>query len=154
MKKFLIYIGLFLICAVSMSAQEKPTAYINARIILIVGQPFEQGVMIVENGKITAVGDARTVRLSPDAMTIIDLQGKIIMPGLVDSHSHIGEGSRGRLESDSAGNSPARFAERPRFEHPTRPIGRHYDRQRDARLRTSRQRSDALYQTARRCQHR
>lgn len=93
MKKFLIYIGLFLICVASVIAQEKPTAYINARIIPIVGQPFEQGVMIVENGKITAVGDARTVRLSPDAMTIIDLQGKTIMPGLVDSHSHIGEGS-------------------------------------------------------------
>jgi imidazolonepropionase-like amidohydrolase len=72
--------------------QERPTALINARIIPIVGQPIEQGVLIVQNGKITAIGDARTVRLSSDVQTI-DMQGKVIMPGLIDSHSHIGEGA-------------------------------------------------------------
>jgi imidazolonepropionase-like amidohydrolase len=74
--------------------QGKPTAFINARIIPVVGQPIEQGILLVQNGKITAVGDARTVRLSSD-VTVIDLAGKVIMPGLVDSHSHIGEGSGG-----------------------------------------------------------
>jgi imidazolonepropionase-like amidohydrolase len=49
--------------------QEKPTAFINARIIPIVGQPIEQGILLVQNGKITAVGDARTVRLSSDVQT-------------------------------------------------------------------------------------
>lgn len=78
------------VCAVA--AQERPTAYINARIIPIVGQPIEQGILLVQNGKITAVGDARTVRLSSDVQ-IIDLKGKVIMPGLIDTHSHIGEGS-------------------------------------------------------------
>ena len=70
--------------------QEKPTAYINAKIIPVVGQPIEQGILLVQNGKITAVGDARTVRLSSDVVQI-DVSGKVIMPGLVDSHSHIGE---------------------------------------------------------------
>ncbi|MGI8786287.1 MAG: amidohydrolase family protein [Pyrinomonadaceae bacterium] len=83
---FLILLCLF----VSISAQEKPIAFINARIIPIVGQPIEQGILLVQNGKITAVGDARTVKLSSDIQTI-DMQGKTIMPGLVDSHSHIGE---------------------------------------------------------------
>ena len=92
MKKFLIYIGLFLLCFNRAEAQEKPTAFINAKIIPIVGQPIEQGILLVQNGKITAVGDARTVRLSSDVQ-IIDLQGKLIMPGLVDTHSHVGEGS-------------------------------------------------------------
>lgn len=92
MKKYLILIGLFLLCFDSIIAQEKPTAFINAKIIPIVGQPIEQGILLVQNGKITAVGDARTVRLSSDVVTI-DAQGKTIMPGLVDSHSHIGEGS-------------------------------------------------------------
>ncbi|KAK0039356.1 amidohydrolase family protein [Biomphalaria pfeifferi] len=76
----------------SVFGQEKPTAYINAKIIPIVGQPIEQGVLLVQNGKITAVGDARTVRLSSDVQ-LVDLKGKTIMPGLVDTHSHIGEGS-------------------------------------------------------------
>jgi len=92
MKSFLIYIGLILLCAVSVSAQEKPTAFINAKIIPIVGQPIEQGILLVQNGKITAVGDARTVRLASN-VTTIDVGGKTIMPGLIDSHSHIGGGS-------------------------------------------------------------
>lgn len=92
MKKLLIGIGLFLWCFGAAEAQEKPTAFINARIIPIVGQPIEQGILIVQNGKITAVGDARTVRLSADVVQI-DAAGKTIMPGLVDSHSHIGDGA-------------------------------------------------------------
>lgn len=85
---FLILISL---CC-SVLAQEKPIAFLNARIIPIVGQPIEQGVLLVQNGKITAVGDARTVRLGSDVQ-IVDLKGKVIMPGLVDTHSHAGEGS-------------------------------------------------------------
>ncbi|MDQ2919566.1 MAG: amidohydrolase, partial [Verrucomicrobiota bacterium] len=82
------FILALLVCAAH--GQEKPTAFINARIIPIVGQPIEQGIIIVQNGKITAVGDARTVKLSSDVEQI-DVSGKVIMPGLVDSHSHIGE---------------------------------------------------------------
>lgn len=85
---FLVLISLF--CSVF--GQEKPIAFINAKIIPIVGQPIEQGILLVQNGKITAIGDARTVRLSSEVQ-IIDLKGKVIMPGLVDTHSHIGEGS-------------------------------------------------------------
>jgi imidazolonepropionase-like amidohydrolase len=81
---------MLLVCAVV--AQERPTAYINARIIPIIGQPIEQGILLIQNGKITAVGDARTVRLAANVQTV-DLKGKVIMPGLVDTHSHIGEGS-------------------------------------------------------------
>lgn len=72
--------------------QSRPIAFINARIIPVVGQPIEQGILLVQNGKITAVGDARTVRPAADVQTV-DMAGKVIMPGLVDSHSHIGEGS-------------------------------------------------------------
>ncbi|NOT48817.1 MAG: amidohydrolase family protein [Acidobacteria bacterium] len=76
-----------LVCTIS--GQQRPIAFINARIIPIVGTPIEQGVLIVQNGKITAIGDARTVRLSSEVQ-MVDLAGKILMPGLVDSHSHIG----------------------------------------------------------------
>lgn len=92
MKTKIISVLAILMFVCSAFAQEKPTAYINARIIPIIGQPIEQGILLVQNGKITAVGDARTVRLSSDVQ-IIDLKGKTIMPGLVDTHSHIGEGS-------------------------------------------------------------
>ena len=92
MKKILCGTAAMLLFLLPCAAQEKPTAFINAKIIPIVGQPIEQGIILVQNGKITAVGDARTVRLS-SAVQVIDVAGKVIMPGLVDSHSHIGDGS-------------------------------------------------------------
>lgn len=90
MKKLISIFALQLLFVCAAFAQEKPTAFINARIIPIVGQPIEQGILLVQNGKITAVGDARTVRLTAEVVQI-DAAGKTIMPGLVDSHSHIGE---------------------------------------------------------------
>lgn len=90
MKKYLSALLLCLLAFAAAAAQDKPTAFINARIIPIVGQPIENGVLIIQGGKIVAVGDARTVKLS-SSMAVIDARGKTIMPGLVDSHSHIGE---------------------------------------------------------------
>ena len=81
---------LLMVCPIL--GQTKPTAFINARIIPIEGAPIEQGILLVQDGKIKAVGDARTVRLSADVVTV-DMAGKTIMPGLVDSHSHVGSGS-------------------------------------------------------------
>lgn len=94
MKKHLFVFFVFGLFVCSLYGQDRTTAFINAKIIPIVGAPIENGVLIVQNGKIVAVGDARTVKLSSDVQTI-DAQGKTIMPGLVDSHSHIGEGSGG-----------------------------------------------------------
>ncbi len=76
--------------ALSVAGQSRPIAFTGARIIPIVGAPIEDGILIVQNGKIVAVGDARSVRLSSDVQ-IVDLKGKTLMPGLVDTHSHIGE---------------------------------------------------------------
>ncbi len=73
-------------------AQEKPTAFVGARILPIAGQPIENGVLLVHHGKIVSVSDAATVRLAADVERV-DATGKVIMPGLVDSHSHIGGGA-------------------------------------------------------------
>ncbi len=89
-----IFLGIMAACllGIAVSAQDKPVAYINARIIPIVGLPIEQGTLVVQNGKIMAIGDSGSVK-PPDGAMIVDAKGKVIMPGLVDSHSHIGEGS-------------------------------------------------------------
>jgi imidazolonepropionase-like amidohydrolase len=92
MKKTFVGIFLLLVLSCSIFGQEKPIAFINARIIPIVGQPIEQGALLVQSGKITWVGNAHAIKLSSD-VTVVDLKGKVVMPGLVDSHSHIGEGS-------------------------------------------------------------
>ncbi|MDP2137618.1 MAG: amidohydrolase family protein [Candidatus Didemnitutus sp.] len=63
----------------------------GAQIIPITGQPIARGVLVVQGGKITALGALGSVAI-PAGAEIHDATGKIIMPGLVDSHSHIGGG--------------------------------------------------------------
>ena len=70
--------------------QQQATAFTNARIIPIVGQPIERGTIVFQNGKIIAVGSG--VR-APAGAVVHDMSGKTVMPGLVDTHSHIGGGS-------------------------------------------------------------
>jgi imidazolonepropionase-like amidohydrolase len=75
------------------SAQETPLAVTGARLIPIAGNPIDNGVLVIHRGKIVAVGPAGSVTLPPGTTTRT-APGKVIMPGLVDSHSHIG-GSQG-----------------------------------------------------------
>lgn len=71
------------------AAQDKPIAVVGAHIIPIAGPEFDNGVLVVEHGKIVAVGPAATTPV-PAGASRLDASGKILMPGVVDSHSHIG----------------------------------------------------------------
>jgi len=61
----------------------------GARVYPISGPPIEHGVLVVANGKIVAVGEEGKVKI-PRGATVEDAAGKVVMPGIVDSHSHIG----------------------------------------------------------------
>ena len=50
----------------------------------------EDGVVLMENGSITAVGDKRSLSV-PEGCEIIDAQGAYVGPGLVDIHTHAGQ---------------------------------------------------------------
>ncbi|MDB6114843.1 MAG: amidohydrolase [Lacunisphaera sp.] len=80
--------------AASAGAQEKTQVFQGAQIIPIVGEPIANGVLVITGGKITAVGPAGSVAI-PAGAEIHDATGKVLMPGLIDSHSHIGAGSGG-----------------------------------------------------------
>ena len=75
-------------------AQSQPQAFTGGKIIPIDGEPIENGAMVVQDGKILAVGAADDVEI-PDNAKKHDVSGKVIMPGLVDTHSHIGSGDGG-----------------------------------------------------------
>jgi imidazolonepropionase-like amidohydrolase len=75
-------------------AQETPFAFVGAQIITITGEIFERGVVVVAKGKIAAVGPRDQVTIPADAK-VRDISGKVLMPGLVDTHSHIGGGGAG-----------------------------------------------------------
>jgi len=69
-------------------AQDKPIAVKGATIYTVTGSTIEKGILIVQNGKIIAVGDASTP--IPSGAQVIDATGKVVIPGIVDTHSHIG----------------------------------------------------------------
>ena len=79
---------------VTLNAQQQPQVFRGARIIPIIGPTIENGVLVVHNRKITAVGAAGSVR-EPSNAVVHNVTGKVIMPGLVDTHSHIGGGDGG-----------------------------------------------------------
>jgi imidazolonepropionase-like amidohydrolase len=92
MKRITGSLVLLVLLIISANGQESPIAFENARIITISGKTIERGTMVVQNGKIVAVGETRAVRV-PDGARRVDVAGKTLMPGLVDTHSHVGEGS-------------------------------------------------------------
>jgi imidazolonepropionase-like amidohydrolase len=83
-----------LVAAASVGAQEKPVAFTGAQVIPITGEPLAHGVLVVQHGKILAVGAVGQVAIPADA-TVVDATGKVLMPGIVDSHSHVGGGAGG-----------------------------------------------------------
>src|SRR5215218_9544783 len=62
-------------------------AIVGARVVPITGPPVEDGVVLVRDGRIEAVG--RDLRV-PDDAERIEAAGKVVLPGLVDAHVHVG----------------------------------------------------------------
>lgn len=78
-----------LLLGVVATAQDTPHAFVGARIEPVDAPPIERGTLVVQGGRIVAVGAADAVAVPASAITV-DLTGKTLIPGLVCSHSHIG----------------------------------------------------------------
>jgi hypothetical protein len=74
-------------------AQSLRKAFINGKIYTVnESQPYAEAV-IVERNKIKFVGSTREARKQIDASTeVIDLEGKLMLPGFNDSHLHFTSG--------------------------------------------------------------
>lgn len=70
------------------AAQDRAIAFTGARILTMAGEPIENGTLVIKGGKILAVG--ADVAIPADAERR-DAAGRVIMPGIVDTHSHIGQ---------------------------------------------------------------
>jgi imidazolonepropionase-like amidohydrolase len=73
------------------AAVSRPVAFVGATLLPIVGPAVPDGTLVVRDGKIVAVGASADVTVPADAERI-DVKGKVVMPGLVDTHSHVGGG--------------------------------------------------------------
>lgn len=84
-------------------AQDKPLALQHARIHTASGPVIEDGTLVIHQGKIVAVGASSEVKV-PDGAETRDLQGSVIIPGLVDTHSHVGIFPRPSVAAHGDGN--------------------------------------------------
>jgi imidazolonepropionase-like amidohydrolase len=66
-------------------AADKPLLLKNGNIITVSGGTIEGGDVLVQAGKIVRVGKD----LGAPGVETIDLKGQWVMPGIIDSHSHI-----------------------------------------------------------------
>ena len=73
--------------ALAVNAQAQATAFVGGRVIDGTGRVIDSGVVVINAGKITAVGPASTP--VPAGATRVDLKGKTILPGLVNAHGHV-----------------------------------------------------------------
>ena len=69
------------------TARRGPLAIVGGRVVPVAGAPVEDGVVLVNDGRIEAGG--RDVRV-PEAAERVEAAGKVVLPGLVDAHTHLG----------------------------------------------------------------
>jgi imidazolonepropionase-like amidohydrolase len=64
-----------------------PVLITNATILTAAGDRIERGSVLLQDGRIAAVGAAVQ---APAGATVVDGTGKWVTPGLIDAHSHLG----------------------------------------------------------------
>lgn len=62
-------------------------AIVGATVLPVSGPAIEQGVVLIDQGKISAVGADVAV---PEGTPTVDGSGQYLMPGIIDVHSHMG----------------------------------------------------------------
>ena len=70
------------------NAQERPIVFTGATIHTMTGPPIENATLVIHKGRIAAVGAGAKI---PSGAERRDARGMVIMPGIVDTHSHIGQ---------------------------------------------------------------
>ena len=65
------------------------------------GTPLDGAAIVIDDGKIQAVGPVGNLHW-PASARVIDYQGKTVIPGLISDHSHVGQ-------VDGAGNSSQNY---------------------------------------------
>ncbi|WP_285116875.1 amidohydrolase [Leifsonia sp. fls2-241-R2A-40a] len=64
-------------------------AIVNGYVVPVSQEPIENGVVLVRDGVIEAVGAASDIDV-PEGFTVVDAEGKWVLPGFIESHGHVG----------------------------------------------------------------
>ena len=71
------------------SGMEPAQVYRGATVLTVAQGEIADADFVVQDGKFLAVGKRGEVAI-PDGAVVHHLDGKLVIPGLVDTHSHIG----------------------------------------------------------------
>ena len=64
---------------------------IGGKILTMAGREIEEGVLRLENGKITEVGSSEEIDVNPrEQEQVLVVKGAWIMPGIIEAHCHMG----------------------------------------------------------------
>jgi len=81
--------ALFVFGAAPALAQEIDTILVNGKVVTVDAQSSVRSALAIREGRIAAVGtDADIRKLAGPRTRTIDLQGRTVIPGLIDSHMH------------------------------------------------------------------
>jgi hypothetical protein len=93
MKNSPVYLSVLLLLAgfVSAHAQDVPdTIYLNGKIVTVDDYFSIAEAVAIRGNAIQAVGSNQEISaLKGDATLIVDLQGRTVIPGLIDNHNHV-----------------------------------------------------------------
>ncbi|MBO6575916.1 MAG: amidohydrolase family protein [Rhodothermales bacterium] len=105
---------LVLACSVCGAASAQTTAFINANLLDPATGEVVNGTLVVENGRIAALGDVEV----PEGAAVHDLEGRFVLPGYVDAHVHIATVA-GMERALASGVTTARSANTPAYQDVT-----------------------------------
>jgi imidazolonepropionase-like amidohydrolase len=83
------------LCALAAPVGAERIAFIGARVMPVNEAPIDRGVLLINDGRIEAVGSADDIDIPRSVQRIELAESQVIIPGLVDTHSHVGEVSGG-----------------------------------------------------------
>lgn len=78
------------------------TAIVGGRIVPVEGEPIEGGTLLIEDGRIAALGGPELA--VPESARVVDAAGKWVLPGFVEAHGHLGVHEEGEGWAGSDGN--------------------------------------------------
>ena len=77
----------------------------NGHILTMQGEKYENGYIMIDQGKIYDVGDTKHLSMDAhDFESVYDAQGAYVLPGFIDAHCHVGLWAYGHGSEGSDGN--------------------------------------------------
>src|SRR5205809_2680613 len=91
-----VFLVLATVASLVLMAAAQPRAQAPKRLALVGGMlitgyevpPVHHAAVVIEGNKIVAAGPASEIKIPPDA-TLVDTSGRVMLPGLIETHGHL-----------------------------------------------------------------